>query len=176
MRCLHNNIIIMLTSYVLSLSHAVQFPIAITVPRNSTTSTDSEAVAARYRYICQQLILKFTINHAALSREKTATILISVSVSLFFAAIVAVTVVVIIVGVCCFAIRKRRRFGSNGGYQFTPNETCNIREQVVHNDSGNSESPDLQSTTLYYDYVDNNHFTTVRAAAALQQPRHHNFL
>ena len=52
----------MLTSYVLSLSsHAFQFPeetvytatttvttfgsIAITVPRNSTTSTDSEAVA-----------------------------------------------------------------------------------------------------------------------------------
>ena len=63
----------------------------------------------------------------------------------------------------------------NGEYQFTPNETYNIREQVVHNDSGNSESSDLQSTSLYYDYVDNNDFTTVRTTAAFQQPEHHNF-
>ena len=47
---------------------------------------------------------------------------------------------------------------------------------MLHNDGGNSESPDLQSTTLYYDYVDNNEFTIARAAAAIQQPKHdHNF-
>lgn len=97
---------------------------------------------------------------AGLSREEITAIL-SISGSFLFVAIVAVAII-IIVGACCFAIGKRRRSdsmithtstGTASAYQFTPNGTYNIREQVMCNEDRHSESSGIQSSAHYYDYI-----------------------
>ena len=69
-------------------------------------------------------------------------------------------VAVTIVGVCCFAMGKRRRSmnmhrstGTASTYQFTPNATYNIREQLMSNEDRHSESSGTQSSALHYDYI-----------------------
>ena len=79
----------------------------------------------------------------------------------------------IIVVMCCFAKGKRRRSmnmhsstGTASTYQFTPNVTYNIREQVMSNEDRHSESSGIQSSAHYYDYI-----PTTRRAMPLSE--HH---
>ena len=90
--------------------------------------------------------------------------------------VIGALIITVTVGACCFAMRKRRRhikYSSAGMYQFTPNEIYNIREQAVHNEGGNSESP-LQSSAPYYDYIENNDLTIARTVN-IQQSEDYNF-
>ena len=95
--------------------------------------------------------------------------ILSIIGSVLFVAIVAVTIVV----VSCFAMGKRRRStnmhsstGTASTYQFTPNVTYNIREQVMSNEDRHSESSGIQSSALHYDYI-----PTTRRAMPLSE--HH---